>query len=129
MASAAADDHLRGCFFLCLSDARRPSRADPSVAGTTSGWVGCAWAPGAGAGCGSATSDPTPTTAWGDSVRGAGEIVTIVGPPGTSGRDTTMVGSPRPIVSGPVDELKAYVKSEIVRWGEVVKRAGAAGSQ
>jgi tripartite-type tricarboxylate transporter receptor subunit TctC len=34
-----------------------------------------------------------------------------------------------PLVSGPPDELKAYVKSEIARWGDVVKRAGAAGSQ
>jgi tripartite-type tricarboxylate transporter receptor subunit TctC len=34
-----------------------------------------------------------------------------------------------PLVSGPPDELKAFVKSEIVRWGEVVKRAGAAGTE
>jgi tripartite-type tricarboxylate transporter receptor subunit TctC len=34
-----------------------------------------------------------------------------------------------PLVSGPPDELKAFVKSEIVRWGDVVKRAGAAGTQ
>jgi len=34
-----------------------------------------------------------------------------------------------PLVSGPPDELARFVKSEIVRWGEVVKRAGAAGSQ
>ena len=34
-----------------------------------------------------------------------------------------------PLVSGPPDELTRFVKSEIVRWGEVVKRAGVAGSQ
>src|SRR5262245_2293173 len=34
-----------------------------------------------------------------------------------------------PLVSGAPDELARFVKAEIVRWGEVVKRAGAAGSQ
>ncbi len=34
-----------------------------------------------------------------------------------------------PLVSGPPDELKRYVKSEIERWGAVVKQAGLAGSQ
>jgi hypothetical protein len=34
-----------------------------------------------------------------------------------------------PIVSGPPEELQAYVKSEIGRWGEVVRKAGAAGVQ
>jgi tripartite-type tricarboxylate transporter receptor subunit TctC len=34
-----------------------------------------------------------------------------------------------PLVSGAPDELQRFVKSEIVRWGEVVKRAGAEGSQ
>jgi len=34
-----------------------------------------------------------------------------------------------PLTSGPPEELRGFVKSEIVRWGEVVKRAGAAGSQ
>jgi tripartite-type tricarboxylate transporter receptor subunit TctC len=34
-----------------------------------------------------------------------------------------------PLVSGAPDELTRFVKAEIVRWGEVVKRAGAAGSQ
>ncbi len=34
-----------------------------------------------------------------------------------------------PLVSGPPEELARFVKSEIVRWGEVVTRAGAAGSQ
>jgi tripartite-type tricarboxylate transporter receptor subunit TctC len=34
-----------------------------------------------------------------------------------------------PLVSGPPDELKAFVKSEIARWGDVVTRAGAAGTQ
>jgi len=30
-----------------------------------------------------------------------------------------------PVTSGPVAELQDYVKSEIVRWGDVVRRAGA----
>jgi tripartite-type tricarboxylate transporter receptor subunit TctC len=30
-------------------------------------------------------------------------------------------------VTPPPAELEAFVKSEIVRWGEVVKKAGAAG--
>jgi tripartite-type tricarboxylate transporter receptor subunit TctC len=34
-----------------------------------------------------------------------------------------------PLTSGPPDELQRFVKSEIVRWSEVVTRAGAAGSQ
>lgn len=34
-----------------------------------------------------------------------------------------------PIDSGPTDELKTYVKSEITRWGDVVRQAGIAGSQ
>jgi tripartite-type tricarboxylate transporter receptor subunit TctC len=34
-----------------------------------------------------------------------------------------------PLVSGPPDELKAFVKSEIARWGDVVTRAGASGTQ
>jgi tripartite-type tricarboxylate transporter receptor subunit TctC len=34
-----------------------------------------------------------------------------------------------PIDTPPVDELQAYVKSEIVRWGKVVEQAGIAGSQ
>jgi len=34
-----------------------------------------------------------------------------------------------PLVSPPPDELRAYVKSEIVRWGKVVTQAGLAGSE
>jgi tripartite-type tricarboxylate transporter receptor subunit TctC len=34
-----------------------------------------------------------------------------------------------PLASGPPAELQAYVKSEIERWGVVVKRAGVAASQ
>ena len=30
-------------------------------------------------------------------------------------------------VSAPPPELDAFIKSEIVRWGEVVRQAGAAG--
>ena len=30
-----------------------------------------------------------------------------------------------PVTSGSVPELQAFVKSEIVRWGEVVRKAGA----
>ena len=30
-----------------------------------------------------------------------------------------------PVDSGPPEELQAFVKSEIVRWGDVVKRSGA----
>jgi tripartite-type tricarboxylate transporter receptor subunit TctC len=33
-----------------------------------------------------------------------------------------------PMVTGPPDELQRFVKREIVRWGEIVKRAGVAGS-
>jgi tripartite-type tricarboxylate transporter receptor subunit TctC len=34
-----------------------------------------------------------------------------------------------PLTSPPPDELARYVKTEIVRWGKVVERAGIAGSQ
>jgi tripartite-type tricarboxylate transporter receptor subunit TctC len=34
-----------------------------------------------------------------------------------------------PLSSGTPAELQAYVKSEIMRWGDVVKRAGVAASQ
>ena len=34
-----------------------------------------------------------------------------------------------PVVTGPPDEVTAFVKKEIVRWGEVVQRAGLAGTQ
>jgi tripartite-type tricarboxylate transporter receptor subunit TctC len=34
-----------------------------------------------------------------------------------------------PLVTPSLEELKAYVKSEIVRWADVVRRAGAAGSE
>jgi tripartite-type tricarboxylate transporter receptor subunit TctC len=34
-----------------------------------------------------------------------------------------------PIDSPPTDELRAYVKSEVARWGDVVRAAGIAGSQ
>jgi tripartite-type tricarboxylate transporter receptor subunit TctC len=30
-----------------------------------------------------------------------------------------------PVVTPPVPELKEYVKSEVMRWGEVVKKSGA----
>ena len=34
-----------------------------------------------------------------------------------------------PLVTPSPEELQAYVKSEIVRWADVVRRAGAAGSE
>jgi tripartite-type tricarboxylate transporter receptor subunit TctC len=34
-----------------------------------------------------------------------------------------------PIGTGSLDELQAFVKAEVVRWSEVVKRAGIAGSE
>jgi tripartite-type tricarboxylate transporter receptor subunit TctC len=34
-----------------------------------------------------------------------------------------------PLKSGSTEELQRFVKSEIVRWGKVVRQAGAAGSQ
>jgi tripartite-type tricarboxylate transporter receptor subunit TctC len=34
-----------------------------------------------------------------------------------------------PLASPPPDELRRYVKSEIVRWGKVVEKAGLAGSE
>ena len=34
-----------------------------------------------------------------------------------------------PVVTGPPEEVTAFVKKEIVRWGEVVARAGLAGTQ
>jgi tripartite-type tricarboxylate transporter receptor subunit TctC len=34
-----------------------------------------------------------------------------------------------PLASAPPDELKRFVKAEIVRWGDVVRKAGAAGTQ
>jgi tripartite-type tricarboxylate transporter receptor subunit TctC len=30
-----------------------------------------------------------------------------------------------PVVTPPVSELKDYVKSEVARWGEIVKKSGA----
>jgi tripartite-type tricarboxylate transporter receptor subunit TctC len=34
-----------------------------------------------------------------------------------------------PAVTGPPDEVTAFVKKEIVRWGDVVRRAGLEGSE
>ena len=34
-----------------------------------------------------------------------------------------------PLVTAPPADLQTYVKSEIVRWGDVVRRAGVAGSE
>jgi tripartite-type tricarboxylate transporter receptor subunit TctC len=34
-----------------------------------------------------------------------------------------------PLVTAPPADLQAYVKSEILRWGDVVRRAGVAGSE
>jgi hypothetical protein len=34
-----------------------------------------------------------------------------------------------PLVTPPPTELSAYIKSEIVRWAEVVRSAGAAGTE
>jgi tripartite-type tricarboxylate transporter receptor subunit TctC len=34
-----------------------------------------------------------------------------------------------PLASPPTEELKNYVKSEVIRWGDVVRAAGIAGSQ
>jgi tripartite-type tricarboxylate transporter receptor subunit TctC len=34
-----------------------------------------------------------------------------------------------PLVSGTPAELQAYVRTEIGRWGEVVRRAGVAATQ
>jgi len=34
-----------------------------------------------------------------------------------------------PMDTPPVPEMQSFVKSEIVRWGEIVKKAGIAGSQ
>ncbi len=34
-----------------------------------------------------------------------------------------------PVVSPPVDELRRFVDSEIVRWGKVIEQAGLAGSE
>jgi tripartite-type tricarboxylate transporter receptor subunit TctC len=34
-----------------------------------------------------------------------------------------------PIGSGSLDELQAFVKTEVVRWGKVLQEAGLAGSE
>ena len=34
-----------------------------------------------------------------------------------------------PLDAGAVDDLQAFVKSEIRRWGDVVRKAGIEGSQ
>jgi tripartite-type tricarboxylate transporter receptor subunit TctC len=34
-----------------------------------------------------------------------------------------------PVKAAPVSELQTYVKDEIGRWGDVVRKAGIAGSQ
>ncbi len=44
-------------------------------------------------------------------------------------RDLLIRDGTIPQVSPPLDELKRFVASEIVRWGEVVKKAGIAGSE
>ena len=33
-----------------------------------------------------------------------------------------------PLVGGSPEQLQTFVKNEILRWGEVVQRAGVAGS-
>jgi tripartite-type tricarboxylate transporter receptor subunit TctC len=56
-----------------------------------------------------------------------GELHAIVSHPGFAAElaDKGMV----PLVTAPPGELRAFVRSEIVRWGEVVRRAGVAGSE
>jgi tripartite-type tricarboxylate transporter receptor subunit TctC len=34
-----------------------------------------------------------------------------------------------PQLTAPPDELKAFVKSEIARWGKIVEQAGIAGTE
>ena len=34
-----------------------------------------------------------------------------------------------PLEPGSVEQLRAFVKSEIARWGDVVRKAGIEGSQ
>ncbi len=56
-----------------------------------------------------------------------GELREIVSDP-RFGEELSMRGMV-PLVTPPPQELQAYVKSEIVRWGAVVRQAGAAASE
>jgi putative tricarboxylic transport membrane protein len=55
------------------------------------------------------------------------EVKAIVAAPDTE-RRLIELGN-HPLRSPPPDELRAYVRSEIVRWGKVVQQAGIAGSE
>jgi tripartite-type tricarboxylate transporter receptor subunit TctC len=44
-------------------------------------------------------------------------------------RDRIIKISMLPMDGRPVDELQRFVKSEIARWGEVVRQAGVAGTE
>jgi tripartite-type tricarboxylate transporter receptor subunit TctC len=44
-------------------------------------------------------------------------------------RDQIINGGMLPMDNPSVEELQDFVKSEIVRWGAVVRRAGLAGSE
>ena len=59
---------------------------------------------------------------------------------GCTGRSRAIIGDPQvreeftrlgllPVPSPPPDELRRFVAAEIARWGEIVKKAGLAGSQ
>jgi tripartite-type tricarboxylate transporter receptor subunit TctC len=55
------------------------------------------------------------------------ELTAILALPAVRDRITQI--SMLPMDGRPVDELQAFVESEIARWGEVVKRAGVAGTE
>jgi tripartite-type tricarboxylate transporter receptor subunit TctC len=55
------------------------------------------------------------------------EVKAVVASPDTE-RRLTELGN-HPLRSPPPDALRAYVRSEIVRWGKVVQQAGIAGSE
>jgi hypothetical protein len=44
-------------------------------------------------------------------------------------RDQVSKAGMLPLEPGSVDQLQVFMKSEIVRWGDVVRKAGIEGSQ
>ena len=55
------------------------------------------------------------------------EVRAITGEPGVR-RELSNLGL-LPVLSPPPDELKGFIAAEIVRWGDIVRKAGLAGSQ
>jgi tripartite-type tricarboxylate transporter receptor subunit TctC len=55
------------------------------------------------------------------------ELVTVMASPDMKAQIDKL--SLLPMQTPSVPEMRAFVKSEVVRWGDIVKKAGVAGSQ